>query len=236
MFEPGTLFQRSDTGRAEIHKKSHGLTQSERLVLIMVDGVASYLELREKMAGLTEERIDRAMRTLLEKELIFEVLLPIPGQIPEQIDDQAVARYLHQDPCDPVTIISFDPEEEFGAVPIAFNDPQPHRSPPSSRSAVGATQAGMSGSAQRRVTPEPTVINVPTLPEPHTIAPAVGPVTGEPAHVAWGVPESLADFGEAWPPPRRSLMQYLGRQHWGYWAIVAGSMLLVISLLHSLMR
>jgi hypothetical protein len=111
--QASAIFQRTDSGRTEIKNKMHGLTQSERLALIVIDGVTTYGNLREKLKGLSEERFDRALTKLLQKALIFEVLLPEANAVPEEFDASTVNNYLHQDPLDPVTIMSFDPEEEF---------------------------------------------------------------------------------------------------------------------------
>ena len=61
-YQDMVIFQRTDLGRAEIRDKRHGLTQSERLVLIIVDGVSSYAQLRVKLKSLVKERFDRALR------------------------------------------------------------------------------------------------------------------------------------------------------------------------------
>ena len=112
--QDSAIFQRTESGRNEIRNKLNGLTQSERLVLIVVDGVAPYAEMRKKLKGLVAERFDRALNNLLRKQLIFEVLLPA-GTVDEEVYDSAtVDRFLQQDPLDPVTIISFDPEDEVG--------------------------------------------------------------------------------------------------------------------------
>ena len=47
-----SIYQRTDAGRFEIQLKKQGLTQSERLILIVVDGQASLLELSENLKGL----------------------------------------------------------------------------------------------------------------------------------------------------------------------------------------
>ena len=91
----------------------HGLTQSERLALIVIDGVTSYGDLRQKLKGLSEERFERALTKLLHKTLIFEVLLPETDSVAEEFDASTIDNFLHQDPLDPVTIMSLDPEEEF---------------------------------------------------------------------------------------------------------------------------
>lgn len=113
MFDPAIIFHRTSTGRDEIQQKSHGLTQSERLVLIMVDGVSTYQQVRSKLPVLTEDRFARAVGKLQAKELILEVFLPVEGQTPEELERTVIDRFLQQDPLDPVTIMLRDPEEEL---------------------------------------------------------------------------------------------------------------------------
>lgn len=112
--DPLTIFQRTESGRETIKRKSRKLTQSERLLLIIINGVTPYDVLRKEVWSLSEDRFDRALRKLLKEELIEEVLLPVANQEAEQLDSMEVDRFLQQDPLDPVTIISFDPEDEFG--------------------------------------------------------------------------------------------------------------------------
>lgn len=113
MFDPSIIFHRTQAGREEIKQKSHGLTQSERLVLIMVDGVSTFEQVRNKLPVLAEGRFTRAVQKLQSKELILEVFLPVEGQAPEEIERTVIDRFLEQDPLDPVTIIMRDPEEEL---------------------------------------------------------------------------------------------------------------------------
>lgn len=105
------IFQRTDAGRQEIQNKTHGLTQSERLVLIMVDGVATCKDLRGKLPALKQERLDMALAKLQKAELIVEVLIPVAEQQPEEIDKSVIDRFLQQDPLDPSTILILNPEE-----------------------------------------------------------------------------------------------------------------------------
>ncbi|KIF81829.1 hypothetical protein TSA66_15135 [Noviherbaspirillum autotrophicum] len=114
MFEPTMIFQRTQAGRDEIYEKQRRLTQSERLVLIMVDGTTSYQGVRSKLPVLTEERFQRALTTLQKKDLILEVFLPVEGQQPEEMAQTVIDRFIQQDATDPLTIISFDPEDDFG--------------------------------------------------------------------------------------------------------------------------
>lgn len=112
--DTGAIFQRTESGRDTIKTKAIKLTQSERLLLIIIDGATSYEVLRKEVWALSEERFDRALQTLLREGLVFEVLLPIQGQEAETLDSDIVDLFLQQDALDPVTIISFDPEDEFG--------------------------------------------------------------------------------------------------------------------------
>ena len=107
------IFQRTESGRSEIKNKMHGLTQSERLALIVIDGLSTYGDLKLKLKGLTEERFERAVLKLLHKSLIFEILLAEENAIADEFDAKTVDQFLQQDPLDPVTIMSIDPEEEF---------------------------------------------------------------------------------------------------------------------------
>lgn len=111
--QASAIFQRTESGRSEIRNKLHGLTQSERLALIVIDGNSTYGELRTKLKGLSEERFDRALTKLLQKSFVFEVLMDDGQNIVEEFDAKTVDKFLHQDPMDAVTIMSFDPEEEF---------------------------------------------------------------------------------------------------------------------------
>ncbi|OGB24460.1 MAG: hypothetical protein A3I66_10645 [Burkholderiales bacterium RIFCSPLOWO2_02_FULL_57_36] len=113
------ILQRTSLGLETIKTKSVRLTQSERLILIVVDGVTPYAALRDKVWALSMERFVRALNTLLAKDLIFEVLLPDEAQQPETLDSAVVDHFLQQDTLDPVTIISVDPEDHFGMDLIA---------------------------------------------------------------------------------------------------------------------
>lgn len=131
MYSGDAVYLRTESGREEIHNKSHGLTQSERLVLILVDGVTSVSGLKIKLKGLTEERFDRALTTLIDRQFMTEILLRFDGAMPEEIAEDIAEKFLHQDDLDPVTVISYDPEEEFGASPLA--PPPSPRSVPAPR-------------------------------------------------------------------------------------------------------
>lgn len=124
MFDPTIIFHRTQAGRDEIKQKSHGLTQSERLVLIMVDGASTFHQVRSKLPVLTDDRFNRAVQKLQAKELILEVFLPVEGQAPEELERTVIDRFLEQDPLDPVTIIMRDPDEELEFL-ARFSVPRP---------------------------------------------------------------------------------------------------------------
>lgn len=131
MFNPSIIFHRTHEGREEIKQKSHGLTQSERLVLIMVDGTSSYQEIRAKLPALTDERFNHALDKLQKKELVLEVFMPVEGQEAEELDSAVIDRFLQQDPLDPVTIIMLDPDDELAGIPAP-----PVATPPTAPTAV----------------------------------------------------------------------------------------------------
>ncbi|MDY7573115.1 hypothetical protein [Actimicrobium sp. CCI2.3] len=115
------IYQRTDAGRIEIQLKKEGLTQSERLVLIVVDGRAPLSELDDKFKGLESSRIRRAIEKLVVKQLIFEVLMPGTSVKNEVVDAVLIDRFLEQDPLDPVTVVSFDADYEYVEGQLANN-------------------------------------------------------------------------------------------------------------------
>lgn len=121
LVQPSAIFQRTESGRLEIQLKMEGLTQSERLVLIVADGKDPLSELKKKLKGLESVRVERAIKRLSEKRLIFEVLMTPDEVASEDLDPVAVDRFLQQDPLDPVTIVSFDAEYEYEAGSISSN-------------------------------------------------------------------------------------------------------------------
>lgn len=113
MINVTSTYQRTDAGREEIRRKTHGLTQSERLVLILIDGITDVAGVRAKLRGLTDDRYQRAMQKLIRNKLITEVLLPLVDQKADEVEDDIAELFLRQDALDPVTIISMDPEDEY---------------------------------------------------------------------------------------------------------------------------
>lgn len=187
------IFQRTESGRAEIRSKERGLTQSERLVLIIADGVSSYAALRGKLKSLARERFDRAVRKLTDKGLLYEVMFPEEGQQPDTVDPELMDRFLRQEDGDPVSIISFDPEEEHGEAGLdqESTDPVDPLRP--------ATQAPAS-LANKEAGPEPAA-------QPASVS---RPVT-VPA-VAAGTAKTDPVFPESKPRPQTSLPP--NKPHW----------------------
>jgi len=213
------IFQRTQAGRDEIKEKSHGLTQSERLVLIMVDGVTTAAGVRNKLPALTDQRFARALNQLLQKELILEVFIPVDGQAAEELDQHLIERFLRQEPLDPVTIIVHHPEDEFSEWVAAAPAPVP-------QAVVAAILAR---------TPAPVAPAIPVLTE------AARPIAAmDRAHVEMA--ESLAAEVRLQQDERvckreeqavRPLVPAaettatvvpvgLPRLHWGYWLIALG--------------
>lgn len=222
MFDPSIVFQRTQAGRDEIRQKSHGLTQSERLVLIMIDGVTDYQGVRRKVFALTDQRFERALTKLQAKELVLEVFMPLEGQAPEELEGEVVERFLQQDPLDPVTIIVHDPEEELEGMadlPFASTMPASIQQEPSSPSHAEA---------------------VPVSPQTTATFPAPQEAAMDATHIA--LADSLAKevrrrqarhmqqmeqqiqiaeqrAFQAGPPSTSVSMANI---HWGYWLIALG--------------
>jgi hypothetical protein len=55
------VYRRTDQGLREVYEKSHQFTQSERLVLILLDGRLTVAGLRERLPSLDNERIERTI-------------------------------------------------------------------------------------------------------------------------------------------------------------------------------
>jgi hypothetical protein len=103
--------QRTQRGQDEIRKKSHSLTQSERLILVLVDGLSSIDVLKRKLPGVVDRRFKLAVADLKAKGFVEEVARPTPYQ-GDALDGLAIECYVRQDPLDPVTItaLSLQPE------------------------------------------------------------------------------------------------------------------------------
>ena len=102
------VYQRTDRGVREVYEKSHQFTQSERLILILLDGRLNVAGLKTRLPSLNDERIERAMRKLQDAGLVEPMgsgdlargNTPIDGRL----EPEAVAQFLEQSDLDPVTI------------------------------------------------------------------------------------------------------------------------------------
>src|SRR6185437_5183777 len=93
--------QRTFKGEGEIRKKSHSLTQSQRLVLAAVDGVSQIAELQRRLSGMARRRFTLAVADLTARGLVEEAKNPM---IPDKLDLRMVEHFVRQDPLDPITI------------------------------------------------------------------------------------------------------------------------------------
>lgn len=214
MFDPSLIFQRTHSGREEIRQKQHGLTQSERLVLIMIDGVANLSEVRSKLPVLTDERFGRAIRTLQEKELIVEVFLPVEGQDADEIEKTVIDRFLQQDPLDPVTILLHE-HDEFDLVTQPVVEPRKPTDSPLERKTVSSREAAIEASYLHLA--DSFAEELRTSPEEHEASTEVSNRDPE--------PPKQTERADAVMPTRetREHSQGVFRQvHWGYWLIAAG--------------
>ncbi|GAB3542595.1 hypothetical protein GCM10027343_14800 [Noviherbaspirillum agri] len=196
MFDPSVIFQRTHEGRAEIKQKSHGLTQSERLVLIMVDGVSTYQQVRDKLPSLTDDRFNRGLRKLHQKELILEVFMPTEEAEAEHLEQEVIDRFLHQDALDPVTIIMFDPEDELGGISAPAVSPYQKLLEKTPSAAQPLPQLEPQWSRQE-----------PAQPAPQT-APQIGAVAQAASEAAVLEPQEIhtpAASAESAPPPVEAL-------------------------------
>ncbi|SNS12994.1 hypothetical protein SAMN06265795_101161 [Noviherbaspirillum humi] len=117
------VLQRTQSGKDEIYQKSGRLTQSERTVLILIDGVSSLDAVIAKLTRLTAVRVTVAAEKLVKMELVTEVLLPDEGN-KEELDNEVVQNFLKQDPLDPVTLFSTNPEELLDLTEDEYRAPQ----------------------------------------------------------------------------------------------------------------
>jgi hypothetical protein len=109
------IYRRTDRGVREVYEKSHQFTQSERLILILLDGRLNVAGLQARLPSLNDERLERAMSKLLDARLV-ELMDPMhatSGTAPEaaRLEPEAVAHFLEQTDLDPVTVFG-DTDEE----------------------------------------------------------------------------------------------------------------------------
>jgi hypothetical protein len=93
-FQASVIFQRTELGSNEIRNGKVVLRHNERLVLVLIDGVTNYAQLRDKMLGLARERFDLALLGLQEKGLIVDVLFPLIDQHKDTIAPEILVDFL----------------------------------------------------------------------------------------------------------------------------------------------
>ena len=114
------MYRRTDRGVREVYEKSHQFTQSERLILILLDGRLNVAGLKTRLPSLNDERIERALRKLQDASLVEPISYPAgkgngsvaPDTTP--LEPEAVAHFLEQTDLDPITVFG-DSEEAIAA-------------------------------------------------------------------------------------------------------------------------
>ncbi|HKO66190.1 MAG TPA: hypothetical protein VJU53_00175, partial [Burkholderiaceae bacterium] len=114
------MYRRTDRGVREVYEKSHQFTQSERLILILLDGRLNVAGLKTRLPSLNDERIERALRKLQEANLVEPISYEAgkgngsvsPDTVP--LEPEAVAQFLEQTDLDPVTVFG-DSDEAVAA-------------------------------------------------------------------------------------------------------------------------
>jgi hypothetical protein len=114
------VYRRTDRGLREVYEKSHQFTQSERLVLILLDGRLTVAGLRARLPSLDNERIERTIVKLEEAGLVEPMDQAedrqAPGRVEEvlRLEPDVVAQFLEQIDLDPVTA-AVGSSEDMGA-------------------------------------------------------------------------------------------------------------------------
>lgn len=156
-FQDDMIFQRTETGSDEIRKGKIVLRHNERLVLVLIDGVTSYAQIRAKMRGLVQERFDLALTGLQEKGLIVDILFPLIDQ--------------HKDAIAPEVLVDFLQANSLGTSVSGASDAQDTRDPQNPHAFSGMisgsgnlalsidTRAGPSSRMLNHANPEPIDAN-----------------------------------------------------------------------------
>lgn len=130
LLDNAMIYRRTDSGVHEVYEKSHQFTQSERLILILLDGRLDVAGVKSRLPSMSDERLARALRKLLASGLIE----PVPedstanGDGSGALQPDAIAQFLEQTELDPVTVIaSADTAEELDAARRASPAAAPNR-------------------------------------------------------------------------------------------------------------
>jgi len=121
--EANLVYRRTDRGLREIYEKTHQFTQSERLILILLDGRLNVAGLQTRMPSLTRERLVRSLRKLTSAGLIELASGPSAhadavGQgsgTRQDLKPEVVAEFLAQSDLDPVTVVGSDVDIELAS-------------------------------------------------------------------------------------------------------------------------
>jgi hypothetical protein len=98
---------RTQRGQGEVRQKSHTLTQTERLILVLVDGITPIDQIPRKLRGLTERRFKLALADLKAKGLVEETASASASvEAPDVLERENVESFVRQDALDPITISS----------------------------------------------------------------------------------------------------------------------------------
>jgi len=114
------MYRRTDRGVREVYEKSHKFTQSERLILILLDGRLNVAGLKTRLPSLNDDRIERALRKLQDANLVEQISYPAGkgnGSVAPDttsLEPEAVAHFLEQTDLDPITVFG-DSEEAIAA-------------------------------------------------------------------------------------------------------------------------
>jgi hypothetical protein len=111
------IYRRTDRGVREVYEKSHQFTQSERLILILLDGRLNVAGLQARLPSLNDERVERALGKLQDAGLVEPMgsmeAIRASGLVPEaaRLEPEAVAHFLEQTDLDPITAFGATEEE-----------------------------------------------------------------------------------------------------------------------------
>jgi hypothetical protein len=222
MIDPAIIFQRTQAGRNEIHQKSGGLTQSERLVLIMIDGVAPFQAVRSKLPVLDDTRFNRAFQTLQKKELIGEVFLPLENQVADELEKAVIDRFLQQDILDPKTIMLRGENEMLDATDRTLSTSPPSTLPPPRMESIEITPL-----TQPRVPENQSILHDREAEELERLADEVvkevrARHSERPRREDHPVPPPSRNRHQSTPPATPSPDFGQGYVHWGYLMIGIG--------------
>lgn len=104
------IYRRTDRGVREVYEKSHQFTQSERLILILLDGRLTVSGLQARLPSLNDERVARALGKLQDAGLVepigaAEAIRSDNALVAGvRLEPEAVAHFLEQTDLDPVTV------------------------------------------------------------------------------------------------------------------------------------